>query len=181
MTTMSTDQLSDTIQSLKDSADGAITQPTLIQFEAFETYVAQVESYVREVQQSMWSEEAIQTIHKLEKNEPLETCDLDLLRVFLISDAERYLALENNFTDWTNELSRLMEDLVRRVGSVDRHTIADLRGVLKDAMRLVPDIRNFLDEKQRVAKFENALNDLDATSRKMLIKLLSEQLASVKR
>lgn len=181
MTTMSTDQLSDTIQRLKESADGAITQPTLVQFEAFETYVAQVESYVREVQQSMWSEEALQTIHKLEKNEPLETCDLDLLRVFLISDAQRYLALENNFTDWTNELSRLMEDLVRRVGTVDRHTIADLRGVLKDAMRLVPDIRNFLDEKQRVAKFENALNDFDATSRKMLIKLLSEQLASMKR
>lgn len=178
MTTISTDQLSETIQSLKDSAEGAIKHPTLVQFEALETYVTQVESYVREVQQSMWSTEAIQTIHKLEKDESLETCDLDLLRVFLISDAERYLALENNFADWTNELSRLMDDLVRRVATVDRHTIADLRGVLKDAMRLVPDIRNFLDEKQRVTKFDNALNELDATSRKMLIKLLSEQLAS---
>jgi hypothetical protein len=180
-TTTNTDQLSDTIQSLKDSAEGAIQSQTLEQFEALETYVADVESYVREVQQAMWAEEAKQTLRKLDKNDTLEACDLDLLRVFLISDAERYLAVENNFADWIAELRRLMDDLVRRMATVDRHTIADVRGVLKDASRLVPDIRNFLDEKQRVAKFESAVMHLDAASRKMLAKLLAEQITSSKR
>ena len=181
MSTLSTDQLTETIQGLKNHADGAIRQPALEPFEALEKYVAEVEAYVREVQQGMWSEEAMQTLHKLEKNDPLDECDRDLLRVFLVSDAERYLAVENNYADWIAELRRLMEDLVRRVATVDRHTIADLRGVLKDAMRLVPDIRNFLDEKERVAKFRNAIDNLDPSSCKMLIKLLSEQLATAKR
>ena len=181
MTTASTDQLTETIQNLSHAAAGALNDQTLEQYVALEQYLAETEAYVREVQQSMWAEEAIQTIHKLEKDEPLEASDLDLLRVFLISDAERYVALENNVADWTTELQRLMEDLERHTATVDRHTIADLRGVLKDAMRLVPDIRNFLDEKQRIAKFENALKNLDNASRKMLVKLLSEQLASSKR
>ena len=180
-TTTSTDQLCDTIQSLKESAEGAIKQQTLEQFEALESFVAEVEVYVREVQQGLWANEARDTIAKLEKNEALEAYDLDLLRVFLISDAEHYLAVENNYADWLAELRRLMDDLARRAATADRHTIADLRGVLKDAMRLVPDIRNFLDEKRRVTKFENAITNLDASSRKMLVKLLSEQLASSKR
>jgi len=181
MTSISTDQLTETVHSLKDSAEGAIKQQALEQFEALETYICEIETYVREVQQGLWANEARATIAKLEKGEQLDACDLDLLRVFLVSDAERYLVVENNYADWIAELRRLMDDLVRRAETVDRHTIADLRGVLKDAMRLVPDIRNFLDEKQRVAKFENALNNLDAASRKMLVKLLSEQLASSKR
>lgn len=181
MTTITTDQLTETIHSLKDSAAGALKQQTLEQFEALESYVAEVDVYVREVQQGLWANEARGTIKKLEKGEALDACDLDLLRVFLVSDAERYLAVENNYADWIAELRRIMEDLVRRAETVDRHTIADLRGVLKDAMRLIPDIRNFLDEKQRVTKFEQAINNLNEGSRKMLIKLLSDQLASSKR
>ena len=74
-----------------------------------------------------------------------------------------------------------MDDLVRRADTVDRGTISDMRGVLKDAVRLVPDIRNYLEEKERVAKFEGALNTLDDQSRKMLVKLMTEQLTSAKR
>ena len=69
-----------------------------------------------------------------------------------------------------------MDDLCKRVNTVDRETIADLRGVLKDAIRLVPDIRNYLDEKRRVEKFEQALETLDKSSRDMLVRVLREQL-----
>jgi len=52
------------------------------------------------------------------------------------------------------------------------------RGVLKDAIRLVPDIRNYLEERRRVEKFEVALHTFDATSRNALARLLTEQLGS---
>jgi hypothetical protein len=181
MTTVTADELTETIQSLKDETETALEQQDLEQFIALEKYVSQVESYVRELQQSMWASEATQTIRKLEKGETLDECDQDLLRVFLISDAEHYLSVENNFNEWLTELRRLANDLARRAQTVDRHTIAELRGVLKDAMRLVPDIRNFLDEQQRVVRFKQAMTNLDDQSRKLLVKLLKEQLHSPNR
>jgi hypothetical protein len=59
--------------------------------------------------------------------------------------------------------------------------VAELRGVLKDAIRLVPDIRNFLEEKRRIHKFETALETLDEPSRQMMAHILREQLESPKR
>ena len=181
MTTVGTDQLSETIQALKDSAATALRNESVEDFEAFERYLNEVDAFVRELQQSMFADEARTTIRRLEKGEPLNDADQDLLRTFLICDAERYLALENNYSDWVTELRRLVDDLGRRVHTVNRDTIGDVRGVLKDAVRLVPDIRNYLEEKRRVERFEQAKDTLDKNSRELLARLLKEQLRSPKR
>lgn len=178
MTMVETDQLVDTIQGLKDTIKNVLANESAEDFEAFERYLNEVGAFVRETQQSLWANEAQATVRRLEKGDPLNEQDHELIRAFLISDAERYLALENNYNDWRNELKRLVEDLGKRVNTVDRDTIADLRGVLKDAIRLIPDIRNYLEEKRRVEKFEQALDTLDKSSRDMLVRVLREQLRS---
>lgn len=181
MPVAATDELTQTIQDLKKGADAAIAQENAAGFSDFEKFVSEVDAYVREVQQSMWADQAKRTIKALEKGEPLTGEDREVIRVFLISDAERYLQHENNYSDWKCELQRLMDDLVRRSHTVDRNTIGDLRGVLKDAVRLVPDIRNYQEERQRVDKFEQALGTLDPQSTTMLVQLMKEQLKSSKR
>jgi hypothetical protein len=120
-------------------------------------------------------------IRRLEKNEPLTPADQDVVRALLISDAEGYLANENNFNDWVAELNRLIKDLERRTNTIDRDSIADFRGVLHDAIRLFPDIRNYFSEKRRIEKFENAIAGFDKTSRELLHRLLSEKLRCPKR
>ena len=178
MTMADTDQLVETVQGLKEAATSALAHGSADDFEAFERYLSEVDAFVRETQQSLWANEAKATVRRLEKGDPLHPQDHDLIRAFLISDAQSYLAHENNYNDWLKELSRLVDDLCKQVSTVDRETIADLRGVLKDAIRLVPDIRNYLDEKRRVEKFEQALGTLDASSRDMLVRVLREQLRS---
>ena len=178
MTMTDTDQLVEAVQGLKEAAKSALAQGSVDDFEAFERYLNEVDAYVRETQQSLWADEARATLRRLEKGDPLHDQDTDLIRAFLISDAERYLKHENNYDDWLKELKRLVDDLCKRVNTVDRDTIADVRGVLKDAIRLVPDIRNYLDEKRRVEKFEQALGTLDTSSREMLVRVLREQLRS---
>ncbi len=178
---MSTDtmsKLSETIHGLKSAAADALQNQSVDDFEAFERYLSEVERYVREVQQSLWADDARATIRRLEKGEPLTDVDRDLVRAFFISDAQAYLKNENNYQDWVRELERLIAALSNGVQTVDRNSIADLRGVLKDAIRLVPDIRNFLDEQRRVEKFEQGLKTLDADARTMLLRLLKEQLRS---
>ncbi len=181
MTMVDTDQLSEAIHSLKGAASTALANPSVEGFEAFEKYVNEIEAFVREVQQAMWATDAKQTIRHLEKGVPLDETDRAVIRTFLISDAERYVALENNYDDWLRELERLVDDLERRVHTVDRYNIGDLRGALKDAIRLVPDIRNYLDEKRRIDNFEQATESLDKQSCDMLVRLLKEQLSSSKR
>jgi hypothetical protein len=181
MTTVTTDQLTDTIQQLKEATEAALSQPGVSQFEALEKYLNEVDGFVRETQQAMWAAEARMTVRRLENGEPLNAQDHDVIRAFLISDAEHYVAIENDYNNWLSELKRLIKELDRRAKNVDRFSIADLRGILKDAIRLVPDIRNFLDEQQRISKFENASKQLDQTSRSMLCKLLNEQLRTANR
>ena len=178
MTMVDTDQLVETVQGLKEAATSALAHGSADDFEAFERYLNEVDAFVRETQQSLWANEAKATVRRLEKGDPLNQQDHDMIRAFLISDAQSYLAHENSYNDWLNELKRLVDDLCKRVNTVDRETIADLRGVLKDAIRLVPDIRNYLDEKRRVEKFEQALGSLDKSSRDMLVRVLREQLRS---
>lgn len=181
MTITSTDQLTDTFTALREAAETALANQCPDEFSGFEKYVNEVEVFVRETQQAMWADEAKQAIKRLEKGSPLTEADKDVIRTFLVSDAEHYLAVENNYGDWINELKRLVNDLQLRSRTADRHTIGEMRGVLKDAIRLVPDIRNYLEEQQRVEKFTTALQSLDQPSRDMLANLLRDQLKSEKR
>lgn len=178
MPTAGTDQLTETIHSLRDAANTALANESADDFANFERYLSEVEAFVREVQQTMWGDDARATIRRLEKGEPLNDTDHDVIRAFLISDAQGYLAHENNYGDWLRELKRLIDDLETRVNMVDRDSIVDLRGVLRDAIRLVPDIRNYLTEKRRVEKFEQAVDTLDETSRDMLHRILAGKLRS---
>lgn len=181
MTTVDTDQLTETIESLQEAAKSALATESVDDFESFERYLSEVDGFVREMQQSAWANEAKATIRKLEKGESLNPQDLDLIRTFLVSDAHAYLQHENNYNDWVRELQRLIGELAKRANVVTRDSIAELRGVLKDAVRLVPDIRNYLDEKRRVEKFEQALTTLDKSSRDLLVRVLRESLRSEKR
>ena len=103
MTTAATTELADCITTLKKAGENALTNPHVDDFLEIERYLGQLESVVRETQQSMWSREAKDTIRRLECQEPLTPQDHDVIRTFIVSDAEHYLAQENNFGDWLSE------------------------------------------------------------------------------
>ena len=181
MTAVAADQIAETMQNLKETAEAALSSESADQLSDLERYVNEVEAYVRESQQAMWADQAGAAIRNLEKGAPITEADKEAIRTFLVCDADRYLAHENNYADWKHEFKRLMNDLVRRANMVDRNSIGDLRGVLKDAIRLVPDIRNYLEELKRLEQFEQALGSLDDSSRAMLARLMKEQLSSPNR
>lgn len=139
MTTAATTELADCIATLKQAGENALTNPHVEDFLEIERYLGQLDSMVREQQQAMWSREAKETNRRLERQEPLTPQDHDVIRAFIVSDAEHYLDQENNFGDWLNEFRRLLEEMGKRANTADRESIGVLRGVLKDANRLVPE------------------------------------------
>ena len=181
MTTAQTNEMTEIVDGLKRAANDALHRESPDDFAFVEQQLNMLDARIREVHQSMWSNEAVKAANHLESGDPLTDADLAVIRAFLISDAERYVQHENNYNDWVNELNRLMNDISNRIEAMDRDNIADLRGVMKDAVRLMPDIRNYLDEKRRIAQFETALQSLDKTSREMMARILREQLASARR
>ena len=178
MLTVDTCQLPDLIDNLNHAAGLALHNQSSDAFLTVERQLSELDVAVRELQQTMWAEEAKTALKHLQKNLPLTPQDEDVIRAFIVSDAERYLAHENNYEDWLEELQRLLDDMAKRATQPDREAIADLRGVVKDAVRLVPDIRNYLDERNRVDRFEKSLKNLDQSSRDMLVRIMKEQLAS---
>ena len=181
MPTAVTSKLTECIEALKQTGEFALNNPTVEDFIDIERQLTTIEAMIRELQQEMWASEAKATIRRLEKNEPLTEIDKDVIRTFIVSDAEHYLTQENNFYDWAREFRRLLGELVRRAHVVDRASIGDLRGVMKDAIRLVPDMRNYLEEQRRVDRFDLAQTTLDSQSRTMLARILKEQLTSPSR
>ncbi|MFQ5590939.1 MAG: hypothetical protein ACE5HE_07245 [Phycisphaerae bacterium] len=181
MTTADMTRLSEAFEAVKSTAQEALRRGSADQFQQVESRLSRFGAEVRELQQSMWAEEARETVHRLEKGKELTPTDMQVIRTFVVSDAEQYLALENNYEDWLVELKRLFDEITKRVESVTRETIGELRGVLKDVERLVPDIRNHLEERSRVKKFDLATQTLDVPSRTLLARLLNDQLHDPKR
>ncbi len=179
MATVQTNEWVDSIENLRRIASAAIQAESADDFGIVEAQISRIEAGVRELQQEIWADQARVAIDHLEGGEPLTQQDTQVIKTFLVSDAERYLSLENNFNDWVNELNRLLDELAQRVTQLNNpENVADMRGVLKDAIRLVPDIRNYFDEKSRLDRFQQALATLDQPARELLSKILREQLAS---
>ena len=181
MMNVQTEQLCDTIDALKQAAAVALNDESPDEFELFEKQLNHFDAALRETQQEMWSQDVQTAIDHLEGGGSLTETDVEAIRTFLVSDAEHYLAVENNYHDWLEELQRLMDDMAHRAERLDRVSVGELRGVVKDAIRLVPDIRNYLDERRRIEKFNLALHTYDSTSRSMLARVLKEQLRTSNR
>ncbi len=181
MSTIATNGLQPMIESLRNACSAAMQSASTVDFEQFERQLNQLDTACREVQQAMWAAEARTTIEHLESGGPLTPADQEVIRTFLISDAEHYLAMENNYSEWLREMQRLLNDLAARAGHVDRRSIAEIRGVIKDALRLAPSIRNYLEERHRIQRCTTALDSLDRRSRELLARILKDDLESCSR
>ena len=180
MPTLETLDLSNAAEALGRAAERALGTQSADEIELLEQQLNQFEAGVREVQQGLWAGEAEAALRQLEAGQPLSEDNREAIRAFLISDAQSYLEAENNFAEWITELRRLMKEIARTARLADRSGVAALRGVLKDAIRLVPDIRNYLDERRRVELCNQGLENLDQQSRTTLARLLRDQLTSLR-
>ena len=135
---------------------------------------------VREEFQRETSAQIKAVIRKLSGQEPISDQDMGLIKLWIVGDAEGYTKMENDFQDWLDEYERLRttlndyenkectaEDLLKR------------HGILQDATRVNYDIANFLEQKDRIQKFDSATTgSLDKDGREFLARILSDKLNS---
>lgn len=171
-------ELNQTVKGLTLLAQSALAQGTADAYETLEQQVNRFESALREIQQTRMASQAREVIARLKSRDPLSPEDQAAIRDLIVGDAAQYVKQENNLNDWLGELQRLSQEMERLARSTEDASIGSLRGVVKDTVRLLPNIRSYMEEKGRVDKFNAAFASLDNDNRKLLIQLLEEKLSS---
>ena len=141
--------------------------------------VDEVSDSLREYAQKLSANDIKQLAHKLNSFDPLTLKDIDTLRLCIVGDADSYAHIENSVSEWKSELGRVMSQVSAytsedpKVGDVMR-----LQALLRDADRVVDDLAFYAAQKDRVAKFETAVQNLTQEDRNLLFALLNTKLQS---
>lgn len=142
--------------------------------------LSQAKNIVREEAQKKTSPEIKEILKKLKSDEHLSAGDIVLIKAWIVGDAAGYTKMENNFQDWISEYERLCKSLtIYENKDCSFEELMTLHGILEDATRVSYDIANFLENKERIRKFEAAVGDgIDKGERDALINILIGKLQS---
>ena len=124
--------------------------------------------------------DAIATIiGKLENNQPLTDAEKQTVKLWVVGDADGYLKMENSFQDWLKEYRRLLDVIAAwegKTGSVQE--LVEVHGVIEDAIKVADAVAHYLEDRERVARCENALSNLNAGDNKFIAGMLKNMLDS---
>jgi hypothetical protein len=158
-------------QALQAKADGAFRQAGRL--------LSEEKTALREQLQAQTAPAIAAVIRKLRAEQDISPAEIDLVRLWIIGDAEGYLSAENDFQHWLDEFARLRESLSRYLGrDLASDEIVALQGILEDAVRVSFDIANYLEKKERVENFDQTTRDPSRINKSVLATLLSRKLES---
>jgi hypothetical protein len=143
------------------------------------TNLKQSKDQVREELQALTAEKIKAIIQKLEKNQSLNPDEKDYVKLWVVGDAEGYTKLEDSLKERQEEFRRLVEvikDYEPKVLSLQ--DLVNLHGILEDAVKTATAVAHFLDDKERIARFEKAINNLDAADNNLIADILRGSLVS---
>lgn len=141
--------------------------------------VDMVADSLREYAQELTAEELKLLAHKLKGSEPLTAKEIETLRLCIVGDADSYVNIENSVPEWKKELSRVMAE-ISACSSEDPKVgdVLKLQALLRDADRVIDDLGFYAAQKDRIAKFNTAVENLTQEDRALLFALLNTKLQS---
>jgi hypothetical protein len=141
--------------------------------------LVQLKAKAREEIQAGTAEPVLGIIQKLENNVTLTPDERQLVGLWVVGDAEGYTKMEADLNEWRKEFRRLSGVLESYEGKEPSpQSLVEVHGVLEDAVRLTADISYFLEKKERVERFNAAINNLSADDGKFLVSMLRSMLTS---
>ena len=140
--------------------------------------LVQTKNKVREELQASTAENLTSIIKKLEKQELLTPEERHLVGFWIVGDAEGYTKMEEDFNEWQEEFRRLSGLLETYAGQdPSPRALMEAHGVLEDAIRVAADISFFLEQKDRLERFNSAINNLTPDDAKFLVSMLQSMMS----
>jgi hypothetical protein len=146
------------------------------------TELVKSKNHIRQAIEQATAAEVAAIIGKLENSQPLNQAEKEMVKLWIVGDAEGYVKMENNFQDWLQEYRRLMDEIAAwegKTGSIQE--LVGVHGVLEDALKVADDVAHYLEDRERVARCETALSNLNAEDNKFIAGLLKSMLTSAER
>ncbi len=138
-----------------------------------------LKSEAREKIQEMTSKRVKEIIEKLGKGTELTKEETDLVRLWIVGDAEGYSKMENNYEDWLAEFKRLAAVLGEYASGPDEiQALFRAQGVLEDARRVAHDLGSYLETKERIHRFEETTANPQRGDRELIARILKMKLHS---
>ncbi len=140
-----------------------------------ESALSGVDSDLRESIQAVTRKAMWKIIVKLRGCEEIGQQELDLIRIWIVGEADAYVHEEHHYNDWLAEFDHLKAEIQKlRTASVDVEGLEELRGLLTDARGTARSIANYLNYRERAQHFEQTVNEgLDAEDRNTLADILA--------
>lgn len=149
-------------------------------FQRSATTLSRARVGVRESLQAITSPEILTVLDRLRAGATPSQDDLDAVWLWIVGDAESYVRQENNFDDWVAEFERLEGVLARFEGrACSQIELLEVQGILEDAVRVGHDIANFLEKRERIERFNEAVREKTEWSREdreFLVRILTGKL-----
>ena len=167
------------LQGIFQSMKSVSGSSSMDDFARVSSELVQLKNRVREELQAATAEDVAKILKKLANRELLTPEERNLVELWIVGDAEGYTKMENNFGQWQEELRRLGGVLESYAGQASSpQTLVEVHGVLEDAIRLTADISYFLEKKERVERFQSAINNLTPEDAKFLASMLKSMMSS---
>ena len=135
---------------------------------------------IRESLQALTSPEILTVLERLRSGAVPSREDLDTVWLWIVGDAESYVRQENNFDDWVAEFDRLQGVLARFEGrECTEIELLELQGILEDAVRVGHDIAHYLEKRERIERFDQAVREKTEWTREdreFLVRILTGKL-----
>jgi hypothetical protein len=120
-------------------------------------------------------------IIKLDSDQEITAGELELIRLWMLSDAEYYIQLENDLPNWIAELERLFSELkAHSTHELSSDAMGKASGAVRDALRVISDVEFFRAQELRIKRFEAATETITTENKQHLSRLLKQKLRSPK-
>jgi hypothetical protein len=172
-------QFQETLQAARQALASEVSQ----NYRVFDQHVRGLEAMAREAFQAHFTDDYQKIVRKLEKGQSLTEADREKLKLLVVGEANYYLRHENDYENWRTELQRLVEEMARLEadGLDDIDSLLHMQALCRDARGVLPDITFYLQEQERLARFERALSgELDAESAQALADVIRAMMSSDK-
>jgi len=141
--------------------------------------LAQAKNHCRENIQALTQESIHQIIKKLKKNEPLSAQDLDLVKLWIVGDAILYTHAENNVEIWKTKVAKLATEIKSHESEATGiQSLTRLAALITELDRTLQDMTAYLQNKERVERFEINTKHISPEEKETLIEILGRKLNS---
>jgi len=150
-------------------------------YELLNEHVLELEEMSREAIQAQLRKECETILDQLDERKPLTPQQLSTVRMFIVGESEAYLRAEKQADAWRAEIRRLFGQLEQfGAGTIDGvDSLFQLRAICMEAIRVIPDITFYLDQKERIQKFDDATSKpLEEKTIRVLREILQSMLIS---